>query len=167
MTSEDSKTFSLTLSPTMLIGGLLATISALGSGGYYGVTQFNRAMTAIEAVEAMEQYDDTGLKTQIGAIEVELNTRVNTLEIELKAAKERQLATADALIRISENLTNAVALARESQSTAKSAVVNSESVNREVQTRLDSLKKELDSIAAQLRNEMNGLKRATTNPLGS
>ena len=155
MTSEDSKTFSLSLSPTMIITGLLALISALGSGGYYGVTQFNRAMTAIESVEAMEQYDDT-----------ELKTRVNSLEIELKAAKERQLATADALIRISENLTNAVALARESQSTAKSAVVNSESVNREVQTRLDSLKKELDSIAAQLRNEMNGLKRATTNPLG-
>jgi hypothetical protein len=155
MTSEDSKTFSLTLSPTMVITGLLALISALGSGGYYGVTLYNRAMTAIESVEAMEQYDDT-----------ELKTRVNTLEIELKAAKERQLATADALIRISENLTNAVALARESQSTAKSAVVNSESVNREVQTRLDSLKKELDSIAAQLRNEMNGLKRATTNPLG-
>ena len=155
MTSEDSKTFSLTLSPTMIITGLLALISALGSGGYYGVTLYNRAMTAIESVEAMEQYDDT-----------ELKTRVNSLEIELKAAKERQLATADALIRISENLTNAVALARESQSTAKSAVVNSESVNREVQTRLDSLKKELDSIAAQLRNEMNGLKRATTNPLG-
>lgn len=155
MTSEDSKTFSLTLSPTMIITGLLALISALGSGGYYGVTLYNRAMTAIESVEVMEQYDDT-----------ELKTRVNSLEIELKAAKERQLATADALIRISENLTNAVALARESQSTAKSAVVNSESVNREVQTRLDSLKKELDSIAAQLRNEMNGLKRATTNPLG-
>jgi hypothetical protein len=153
--SDEQKTFSLTLSPTMIIGGLLATISALGSGGYYGVTLYNRAMTAIESVEAMEQYDDT-----------ELKTRVNTLEIELKAAKERQLSTADALIRISENLTNAVALARESQSTAKSAVVNSESVNREVQTRLDSLKKELDSIAAQLRNEMNGLKRATTNPLG-
>jgi uncharacterized phage infection (PIP) family protein YhgE len=139
----------------MIITGLLALISALGSGGYYGVTLYNRAMTAIESVEAMEQYDDT-----------ELKTRVNTLEIELKAAKERQLSTADALIRISENLTNAVALARESQSTAKSAVVNSESVNREVQTRLDSLKKELDSIAAQLRNEMAGLKRATTNPLG-
>ena len=155
MESEDSKTFSLTLSPTMVIGGLLATISALGSGGYYGVTLYNRAMTAIESVEAFEQYNDS-----------ELKTRVNTLEIELKAAKERQLATADALIRISENLTNAVALARESQSTAKSAVVSAESVNREVQTRLDAIKKEVDSTVAQLRNEMAGLKRATTNPLG-
>jgi chromosome segregation ATPase len=155
MESDGSKTFSLTLSPTMVIGGLLATISALGSGGYYGVTLYNRAMTAIESVEAFEQYNDS-----------ELKTRINTLEIELKAAKERQLATADALIRISENLTNAVALARESQSTAKSAVVSAESVNREVQTRLDAIKKEVDSTVAQLRNEMAGLKRATTNPLG-
>jgi chromosome segregation ATPase len=155
MTSEDNKTFSLSLSPQMMIGVLLAAISALGSGGYYGVTLYNRAMTAIESVEAFEQYNDS-----------ELKTRINTLEIELKAAKERQLATADALIRISENLTNAVALARESQSTAKSAVVSAESVNREVQTRLDAIKKEVDSTVAQLRNEMAGLKRATTNPLG-
>ena len=155
MTSEDSKTFSLTLSPTMIITVLLATISALGSGGYYGVTLYNRAMTAIESVESMKPYDDA-----------ELTARVAALEIELKAAKERQLTTADALIRISENLTNAVALARESQSTARSAVVNSESVNREVQTRLESIKKEVDSVVAQLRSEMSSLKRATTNPLG-
>lgn len=155
MTSDDSKTFSLTLSPTMIITGLLALISALGSGGYYGVTLYNRAMAAIEQVESYEQYDDSDLKA-----------RVSALEIELKAMKERQLSTADALIRISENLTNAVALARESQATAKSAVVSSESVNREVQTRLDAIKKEVDSTVAQLRNEMAGLKRATTNPLG-
>lgn len=155
MTSEGSKTFSLTLSPTMIITVLLATISALGSGGYYGVTLYNRAMTAIEAVEAMKPYDDA-----------ELTARVAALEIELKASKERQLSTADALIRISEKLTDAVALARESQSTAKSAVVNSESVNREVQTRLEAIRKEVDSVVAQLRNEMSSLKRATTNPLG-
>jgi tRNA(Ser,Leu) C12 N-acetylase TAN1 len=155
MSTDSTKTFSLTLSPTMMITGLLAVISALGSGGYYGVTLYNRAMTAIEQVEAFEQYNDT-----------ELKTRITTLEVELKAAKERQLATADALIRISENLTNAVALARESQSTAKSAVVSAESVNREVQTRLDSIRKEVESLVAQLRNEMSSLKRATTNPLG-
>jgi hypothetical protein len=155
MSTDSTKTFSLTLSPTMMITGLLAVISALGSGGYYGVTLYNRAMTAIEQVESFEQYNDT-----------ELKTRITTLEVELKAAKERQLATADALIRISENLTNAVALARESQSTAKSAVVSAESVNREVQTRLDSIRKEVESLVAQLRNEMSSLKRATTNPLG-
>jgi hypothetical protein len=40
MSSEDSKTFSLTLSPTMMVTALLAAISALGSGGYYGVTLY-------------------------------------------------------------------------------------------------------------------------------
>jgi hypothetical protein len=155
MTSEDSKTFSLTLSPTMIIGGLLATISALGSGGYYGVTLYNRAMAAIEAVEILEPYNDA-----------ELRGRLQVLEVEMNAAKERQLATADALIRISENMTNAIALSRESQATAKSAVVSAESVNREVQTRLEAIKREVDSTVAQLRNEMAGLKRATTNPLG-
>jgi hypothetical protein len=154
MTSEDNKTFSLSLSPTMMVTVLLAVISALGSGGYYGVTLYNRAMAAIESVEGYKPYDD-----------VALQSKVQALELELKAAKERQLATADTLVRLSEAMTDAVALSRESQSTAKSAVVNSESVNREVQTRLESLKKEVDSTVAQLRNEMNSLKRATTNPL--
>lgn len=153
--TEESKTFSLTLSPTMMVTVLLGVISALGSGGYYGVTLYNRAMSAIESVEGYQPYDDA-----------ELKSKVQALEIELKAAKERQLTTADTLISISEKLTDAVALSRESQSTAKSAVANSESVNREVQTRLSGLKTEIDSTVAQLRNEMNSLKRATTNPLG-
>lgn len=155
MSTEDSKTFSLTLSPTMMVTALLAVISALGSGGYYGVTLYNRAMAAIEAVEAYEQYDDK-----------ELQAKVLALEVEMKAVKERQLAAADAMMNISEKLIDAVSLSRESQSTAKSAVANADSVNREVQTRLAALQTELKSISEQLRNEMNALKRATTNPLG-
>ena len=152
---SEEKTFSLTLSPTMMITILLGVISALGSGGYYAVTMYNRAMAAIEAVEVMEPYDDKSLQA-----------RVLTLETEMKAVKDRQLATAENLMSISERLVDAVSLARESQSTAKSAVANSESVNREVQTRLAALKTELESTAAALKNEMAGLKKATSNPLG-
>jgi hypothetical protein len=152
---SEEKTFSLTLSPTMMITILLGVISALGSGGYYAVTMYNRAMAAIEAVEVMEPYDDKSLQS-----------RVLTLETEMKAVKDRQLATAESLMSISEKLVDAVSLARESQSTAKSAVANSESVNREVQTRLAALKTELESTAASLKNEMAGLKKATSNPLG-
>ena len=155
MSTEDNKTFSLTLSPTMMVTALLAVISALGSGGYYGVTLYNRAMAAIESVEAYEAYDDK-----------ELQAKVLALEVEMKAVKERQLAAADAMMNISEKLIDAVSLSRESQSTAKSAVANADSVNREVQTRLAALQTELKSISEQLRNEMNALKRATTNPLG-
>jgi predicted nucleic acid-binding Zn-ribbon protein len=155
MTSEDNKTFSLTLSPTMIITLLLATISALGTSGYYGVTLYNRAITAIEAVENYQPYDDAALKAKVVA-----------LEVEMKAVKDRQLATAESMMSISEKLIDAVALSRESQSTAKSAVANADSVNREVQTRLEALKTELKSVTEQLRNEMASIKRATTNPLG-
>jgi predicted nucleic acid-binding Zn-ribbon protein len=112
-------------------------------------------MTAIESVENYQPYDDK-----------ELQSKVLTLETEMKAVKERQLSAADNLMKISEKLIDAVALARESQSTAASAVANSESVNREVQTRLAALKTELESTSASLKNEMSGLKRATSNPLG-
>jgi hypothetical protein len=155
MTSDDNKTFSLTLSPTMIITVLLATISALGSGGYYGVTLYNRAMTAIEQVEAFEQYDDK-----------ELQSRIQVLEVEMKAAKERQLATSDTLVRLTESMTNAIALSREAKAVAGSASSDAAAVSREVQTRLEAVKRELESVSASLRNEMAGLKRATTNPLG-
>lgn len=155
MSDEESKTFSLTLSPTMIIAGLISVIGALGSGGYYGVTLYNRAMAAIESVEGYQPYDDK-----------ELQSKVLTLETEMKAVKERQLSAADNLMKISEKLIDAVALARESQSTAASAVANAESVNREVQTRLAALKTELESTSASLKNEMAGLKKATSNPLG-
>jgi len=155
MTSEDNRTFSLSLSPTMIITVLLATISALGSGGYYAVTQFNRAMTAIEAVESLEQYDDK-----------ELQSRIQVLEVEMKAAKERQLSTSDTLVRLTESMTNAIALSREAKAVAGSASSDAAAVSREVQTRLEAVKRELESVSASLRSEMNGLKRATTNPLG-
>lgn len=112
-------------------------------------------MAAIESVEGYQPYDDK-----------ELQAKVLALEIEMKAVKERQLAAADTMMNISEKLIDAVSLSRESQSTAKSAVANADSVNREVQTRLAALQTELKSISEQLRNEMNALKRATTNPLG-
>jgi len=153
--SDEAKTFSLTLSPTMIIAGLVSVIGALGSGGYYGVTLYNRAMTAIEQVEAFEQYNDTDLKS-----------RLQVLEVEMKAAKERQLATSDTLVRLTESMTNAIALSREAKAVAGSASSDAAAVSREVQTRLEAIKRELESVTASLRNEMAGLKRATTNPLG-
>jgi len=155
MTSEDSKTFSLSLSPTMMITGLLAVISALGSGGYYGVTLYNRAMTAIEQVETLEPYNDQ-----------DLQSRIQVLEVEMKAAKERQLSTSDTLVRLTESMTNAIALSREAKAVAGSASSDAAAVSREVQTRLEAVRRELESVSASLKNEMAGLKRATTNPLG-
>ena len=148
MTSEDNKTFSLTLSPTMIITGLLALISALGSGGYYGVTLYNRAMAAIEAVEEQKPYDDS-----------ELRSKVQKLEIESSGAKDRFLALADTTNKLTEKVANVTVTATESK-------VLAESTSRETNSRLVGLKQELDSTSSALKNEMNNLRRASINPLG-
>lgn len=147
MTSEDNKTFSLTLSPTMIITGLLALISALGSGGYYGVTLYNRAMAAIESVEGYKPYDDS-----------ELRSKVQKLEIESSGAKDRFLSLADTTNKLTEKVANVTVTATESK-------VLAESTSRETNSRLIGLKQELDSTSAALKNEMNNLRRATVNPL--
>ena len=147
MTSEDNKTFSLTLSPTMIITMLLATISALGSGGYYGVTLYNRAMAAIEAVEGYKPYDDS-----------ELAEKVKKLEFESSNAKDRFLGLSDTTNKLTEKVANVTVTATESK-------VLAESTSRETNSRLVGLKQELDSTTAALRNEMNNLRRASINPL--
>lgn len=147
MTSEDSKTFSLTLSPTMLVTILLGVISALGSGGYYGVTLYNRAMAAIESVEGYKPYDDT-----------ELKQKVQKLEIESAGAKDRFMDLSGTTNRLTEKLANVSVIATESK-------VLAESTSRETNSRLIGLKQEMDSTSGALRNEMNALKRATVNPL--
>jgi hypothetical protein len=148
MTSEDNKTFSLTLSPTMMVTILLAVISALGSGGYYGITQFNRAMAAIEAVEGYKPYDDA-----------ELVSKVQKLEIESSNAKDRFLTLADTTNKLTEKVANVSIVSTE-------AKVLAESTSREVNSRLVGLKQELDSTASSLKNDMNNLRKASTNPLG-
>lgn len=147
MTSEDNKTFSLTLSPTMIITGLLALISALGSGGYYGVTLYNRAMAAIEAVEGYKPYDDS-----------ELAEKVKKLEFESSNAKDRFLGLSDTTNKLTEKVANVTV-------TATEAKVLAESTSRETNSRLGGLKQELDSTSNALKNEMNNLRRASINPL--
>ena len=147
MTSENNKTFSLTLSPTMIITGLLALISALGSGGYYGVTLYNRAMAAIEAVEGYKPYDDS-----------ELAEKVKKLEFESSNAKDRFLGLSDTTNKLTEKVANVTV-------TATEAKVLAESTSRETNSRLSGLKQELDSTSNALKNEMNNLRRASINPL--
>lgn len=148
MSTEDSKTFSLTLSPTMMVTGLLAAISALGSGGYYGVTLYNRAMAAIESVEGYKPYDDT-----------ELLSKMQKLEIENNGFKDRFLTLSDSTNKLTEKVATVSVVATE-------AKVLAESTSRETNSRLLGIKQEMESTSAALRNEMNSLKRATTNPLG-
>ena len=159
MTSEDSKTFSLTLSPQMILGLILTVLPVIAGSAYAGITFFNKMQATIEAVDSAKPYDDTEIR--------ELTKR---LEIEMKSVKERQLATAEQAVRIAEKASDAIALARETSAVARGSSAETKAVldaqGREVNARLTQLKNEIDSAVANLRTEMNALKRATTNPLG-
>ena len=159
MTSEDSKTFSLTLSPQMILGLILTALPVIGGSAYAGITFFNKMQATIEAVDSAKPYDDTEIR--------ELTKR---LEIEMKSVKERQLATAEQAVRIAEKASDAIALARETSAVARGSSAETKAVldaqSREVNARLTQLKNEIDNAVSNLRTEMNALKRATTNPLG-
>ena len=159
MTSEDSKTFSLTLSPQMILGLILTVLPVIAGSAYAGITFFNKMQATIEAVDSAKPYDDTEIR--------ELTKR---LEIEMKSVKERQLATAEQAVRIAEKASDAIALARETSAVARGSSAETKAVldaqSREVNARLTQLKNEIDNAVSNLRTEMNALKRATTNPLG-
>ena len=159
MTSEDSKTFSLTLSPQMILGLILTVLPVIAGSAYAGITFFNKMQATIEAVDSAKPYDDT-----------DLQETTKRLEIEMKSMKERQLATAEQAVRIAEKASDAIALARETSAVARGSSAETKAVldaqSREVNARLTQLKNEIDNAVSNLRTEMNALKRATTNPLG-
>ncbi len=158
MTSEDNKTFSLTLSPQMILGLILTVLPVIAGSAYAGITFFNKMQDTIEAVESAKPYDDT-----------EMREKVQAFEIELKAVKERQLATAEQAVRIAEKASDAIALARETSAVSRGSAAETKAVldaqGREVNAKLSQLKNEIDSAVSNLRTEMNALKRATTNPM--
>ena len=159
MTSEDNKTFSLSLSPQMMLGLILTALPVIGGSAYAGITFFNKMQATIDAVESAKPYDDTELR--------ELTKR---LEVEMKSVKERQLSTAEQAVRIAEKASDAIALARETSAISRGSAAETKAVleaqGREVNAKLTQLKNEIDGAVANLRTEMNALKRATTNPLG-
>ena len=158
MTSEDSKTFSLTLSPQMILGLILTVLPVIAGSAYAGITFFNKMQATIEAVDSAKPYDDS-----------ELQETTKRLEIEMKSVKERQLATAEQAVRIAEKASDAIALARETSAIAKGSSAETKAVldaqGREINAKLTQLQNEINNAVTNLRTEMNALKRASTNPL--
>jgi len=143
MSTDSTKTFSLSLSPAMMLGGLLTVLPIIGGGAYMGITQYNQALSAIEEVQGMG----------------ELKDRIAALEVDNKALKDRLINTMDSAVRAQERASDALALARETKAI-------SDGTSREVQATLASIRIELKTISEGLKSEMSALKRATTNPLG-
>jgi hypothetical protein len=142
MTTGEAKTFSLTLSPQVMLAALLTVLPVIGGSAYYGITTYNRAMAAIEEVDG------------IG----ELKEQVLLLQKENNALKERLINAMDSAVRAQEKAADALALSRETKA-------GSDGTTREVRAELASIRIELKGIAENIRAEMNSLRRATMNPL--
>jgi ABC-type phosphate transport system auxiliary subunit len=148
MSTDGTKTFSLTLSPQVMLGIILTALPVLGGSAYAGITFYNKMVSTIEAVEGYKPYDDA-----------ELASRVAALEIENKALKERLFQYMESTVKTQEKASEALALGRETKAVA-------DGTSREVKSSLDSIRAELKSTTQSLETQMNTLRRASTNPLG-
>lgn len=84
---------------------------------------------------------------------------ITTLQLQITSIKERQMESLDASIRIQEKASDAIALAREANSIAKST-------QRELEATTDATKSEVKTMIKSVEDKLEVIKRATTNPLG-
>ena len=127
----------LSLKQIFMIASTL--IAVVGTPIYYGITTFNKMRSVIDS------YDES---------------KVQALEIQLKAQQERLLSIQDSNIKINEKASDAIATARETAALAKGS-------QREVEASLTSVRSEVKAQLEGLNDRMKALQKATTNPIGN
>ena len=125
---------------TMIAGILITGIPAILGAGYTGITKFN------EVKEMYESFSDVAGDASVAKRKV--------IALEEKVQEQRET-----IIKLQERLAEAVMASRE-------AKILSESNQKELRAGLSAQKTELDVTANTLKQEMNTLRRATTNRLG-
>jgi len=131
--SEKPKTYSLNLSSSALLKMILIVLPIVAGGAYAGITFYNKMVSAIEAVDNLAPIQE----------------RINALEIQMKAATERQYQLSDSIIRSGEKASDAIANSRET-----AAMVS-------------GLRKELEATVNAMDDKLNTVKRSTMNPLSN
>jgi len=130
---ENNKTFSLTLSPQMILGIILTALPIIGGGAYLAITRYNEMVSTIESVKGLE----------------DIQTRINTLEVQSKSQQERIASLQDTSVRMQEKSSDALATSREAIAMAKG---NTQEVNAAI---------------TSMNEQMKALRKATINPLGN
>jgi hypothetical protein len=125
---------------TMIAGFIIMGVPAILGAGYTGITKFN------EVKEMYEGYSDTASDAA--------SAKRRVAALEEKVTEQRET-----IIKLQERLGEAVMASRE-------AKIVSESNQKELRAGLSAQKVELEVTAGALKQEMNTLKRATTNRLG-
>jgi hypothetical protein len=125
---------------TMIAGFIIMGVPAILGAGYTGITKFN------EVKEMYEGYSDTA-------------SAASSAKRKVEALEEKMVEQRETIIKLQERLGEAVMASRE-------AKIVSESNQKELRAGLSAQKVELEVTAGALKQEMNTLKRATTNRLG-
>ena len=127
----------LSLKQIFMIGSTL--IALVATPVYYAITKFNSINDIIDNYDA---------------------SKIQALEIQLKAQQERLLAIQDSSIRINEKASDAIALARETSAMARGS-------QREVEASLGSVRSEVKAQIDGLNTQMKALQKSMTNPIGN
>ena len=117
----DNKTFSLTLSPQMMLGLILTALPIIGGGAYLAITRYNEAVSAIEEVKGLS----------------DMKSQITTLELQVKTQQDRIAALQDASIRMQEKSSDALASSREAQALAKG---NTQEINAAITSMQEQMK---------------------------
>ena len=163
MPSDENKNYSVNLSSQMILGLIVTFLPVIGGTAYGGMKFYGKMMETIEAVDKFKPYNDSALREQM-----------QTLQIEMQAMKERQIATSESVVRIAERSSDAIALSRETKAVALGTATEaaamgretksvSESQVREVKSALDSQQRELKvaltSQQREIETRLVGLKQ--------
>jgi len=126
---------------TMIAGFIIAGVPAILGAGYTGITKFNQVK------EMYEGYSDTA-------------SSASNAERKVKALEEKVAEMRETITKLQERSSDALIHSRE-------AKIVSESVQKELRSGLAAQKVELQVTADSLKQEMNNIRRATTNRLGN
>lgn len=152
MTTDENKTYSIRFSSQMILGLILTALPAIGGAAYGGMKFYSKMMETIDAVDRFKPYDDKPMKESM-----------QTLQIEMQAMKERQIQTAEAVVRIAERSSDAIALARETKAVALGTATEAAAMGRETkgvaESQVREVKSALDSQQREIKVALNSQQR--------
>jgi len=153
MSSEETKTFSFNLSPTLLWSILGIALSTLSTGGYFAITKYNQIT---ELVDNYSPYNDAELRRELS----ETKAQLAGLQSSVNNIKDGMVLTSNQLVSVSEKASTAKGEAMEAK-----AIANGNA--RETQAALGGVREEVKSGIEGIKAQMKALQRASTNPLGN
>jgi hypothetical protein len=143
MPGDENKNYSVNFSSQMILGLILTGLPVIGGAGYGGMKFYGKMMETIEAVDKFKPYNDSALREQM-----------QTLQIEMQAMKERQIQTAEAVVRIAERASDAIALARETKAVALGTATEAAAMGRETKSLAESQVREVKSALDSQQREL-------------